>query len=221
MNKKYLVYAPCIILIFSCLIMYSMNVNDELFDQWNEAIQQGRLESYKHIKGLEDLIQEAKNNDVLNEILNYASKGRTLLHNAVTREFEFTPQEPAIKLLLQQPGLDINKKDKKGWTPLQSAIANKKQNMAKLLIEYGAMVDESVVDDDGDTILHIAASNNMIPIIKLLLKKGYNTEIKNKSGKYWIDLLDKEQKGQMKQFLSNLQKQSTLNFAQALYDIAH
>ncbi|KAK7992745.1 GDPD-domain-containing protein [Apiospora saccharicola] len=55
------------------------------------------------------------------------------------------------------------------WTPLQLACAEGHLTIAKHLIDYGAEID--AVDDEGNTVLEMAAERGSIDIIQLLLSK--------------------------------------------------
>lgn len=56
---------------------------------------------------------------------------------------------------LSQPGVNINAKDKDGYTPLASAIQNLRFDVAEMLIERGP--DLSLQSNDGSTALHFLA----------------------------------------------------------------
>lgn len=76
-----------------------------------------------------------------------------------------------IELLLQN-GMDVNKKDLNGDTPLLYAISMDDLKLVKLLIKYKA--DVNVVNDFIITIspLVVAVSLNKIEIVKLLIENG-------------------------------------------------
>lgn len=74
-------------------------------------------------------------------------------------------------------GADINQVDKKsGWTPLEIAAEKDKVEIAKILIEAGAIVDNGLSEP-----LDLAAYNGFTEIVNLLLQAGhYADKEKNK-----------------------------------------
>ncbi|BAO74625.1 v8-like Glu-specific endopeptidase [Winogradskyella sp. PG-2] len=86
----------------------------------------------------------------------------------------------ALKILLNKNLLadaGINSK----YTALQSAIINGKNLVVETLIYYGA--DTKIRTSNGDTLLHIAARNGNLNLVKILLKNGLNAGTKNNSKK--------------------------------------
>jgi len=81
-------------------------------------------------------------------------------------------------LLREKKNIDINKKNKKGVTPIHPASSGGNTNIVKILIEKGADVD-SPADKDGHTPLHDAAFEGHLEIVKLLLEKGANLNPKD------------------------------------------
>lgn len=81
-----------------------------------------------------------------------------------------------VKFLVSK-GADVNKADSQGWTPLQSAARQRRDDMIKLLIELGADVDV------GDpTPLVAAVMRDHVPSIKMLLEHGANIEQPGQEG---------------------------------------
>ncbi len=81
-----------------------------------------------------------------------------------------------VKFLVSK-GADVNKADSQGWTPLQSAARQRRDDMIKLLIELGATVDV------GDpTPLVAAVMRDHVPSIKMLLEHGANIEQPGQEG---------------------------------------
>ncbi|HEV2613102.1 MAG TPA: Dot/Icm T4SS effector AnkH/LegA3 [Gammaproteobacteria bacterium] len=73
-----------------------------------------------------------------------------------------------------QQGDDPNEIDEYGFRPLvEAAIANKK-NIAELLLDHGAMVDQE--DSTGRTALHWAVENSNAGLCELLLSRGANPD---------------------------------------------
>lgn len=77
-------------------------------------------------------------------------------------------------------GININTKDKDGWTALMHATDNGDNTIVRLLIELGADLD--IQNDDGQTALINATFINAIVIAKILIKKGANVNVKDNEG---------------------------------------
>ncbi|MCL1937672.1 MAG: ankyrin repeat domain-containing protein [Candidatus Azobacteroides sp.] len=125
--------------------------------------------------------------------------------------------------ILIQAGADINAKDKTGKTALHYAAggqyyyvmigpipmgsrrdrengahgdpaappAQNHSAIAELLIKSGA--DMNIKDDDGNTPLLLSAINRNYDAMKILLKAGAKTDIKNNEDKTLFDYLDEEE----------------------------
>jgi ankyrin repeat protein len=77
-------------------------------------------------------------------------------------------------------GVDVNTKDKVGWSPLRYAATFGHKEIAELLISSGA--DVNTIDEEGTTPLHKAAMMNHWEIIKLLIANGADVNAIVKSG---------------------------------------
>lgn len=87
-----------------------------------------------------------------------------------------------IELLIAH-NADINAKDSDGMSALHwTAAVTDDSDMASFLIESG--IDIEAQTNDGETALHTAVDNDHPAVVKVLLDKGANTEIKTK-GKWW------------------------------------
>lgn len=85
-------------------------------------------------------------------------------------------------------GTNLNDKEPAGGSsPLISAAVFGKTEIALLLIEAGADINQ--VNNEGSTPLHTAAFFCRTEIVKALLEKGANTSIKNKAGSTAIELV--------------------------------
>ncbi|KAH8511421.1 hypothetical protein H0E87_008837 [Populus deltoides] len=131
--------------------------------------------------------------------------GRSPLHLAASRGYEDTT------LFLIQEGVDINIKDKFGNTPLLEAIKNGHDRVASLLSEQGAIlniddagsvlcravargdsdflkrvlsngIDPNSKDYDHRTPLHVAASEGLYLMAKLLIEAGASVFSKDRWG---------------------------------------
>ena len=108
----------------------------------------------------------------------FSSDGFTPLGLAV-----FFGHRDATEALLAA-GADVNLASRESMkvTPLQSAAAGRRLEMARLLIAHSANVNASQ-PDMGFTALHEAASNGDIEFAKLLLDHGANINAKMTDGK--------------------------------------
>ncbi|XP_014292492.1 putative ankyrin repeat protein RF_0381 isoform X2 [Halyomorpha halys] len=80
----------------------------------------------------------------------------------------------------------VNHPDGSGKTPLFYAVAIGNQEMVDLLIENGA--DTKTRDNDGNTLLHVAAENCKIEILANLLELPTSTPVDVKDKYHWTPL---------------------------------
>jgi len=73
-----------------------------------------------------------------------------------------------MRLLLDQPLIDVNTKDHKGFTPLMNAIG-KSDDMVKLLLE-NQTTQLDVVSDDGHSAVSLACEEKSAESLKMFLK---------------------------------------------------
>jgi len=73
-----------------------------------------------------------------------------------------------VKMLLDNPNIDINIQDKNGHTALIHAITNNKIEIVKMLLDH-PNIDINFQNKNGNTALIHAISNNKIEIVKMLL----------------------------------------------------
>ncbi|KAA8547685.1 hypothetical protein F0562_004114 [Nyssa sinensis] len=162
--------------------------------------------------------------------------GRSPLHLAASRGYE------DITHFLSQEGVDVNLSDNFGNTPLLDAIKNGHDRVASLLVEKGATlkiddagsflcttvakgesdflkrvlsngIDPNSKDYDHRTPLHIAVSEGLYLMAKLLLEAGANVFSKDRWGntpldegrmcgnKNMIKLLENAKSAQLSEFL--------------------
>jgi ankyrin repeat protein/beta-lactamase regulating signal transducer with metallopeptidase domain len=84
-----------------------------------------------------------------------------------------------VKTLIEK-GADVNARDKRGNTPLFSAVLAKTDEVARFLIANGA--DVNAQDDLGMTPLLSAAGGGSKKVIELLIAKGADVNARNKFG---------------------------------------
>jgi len=91
-----------------------------------------------------------------------------------------------VKDLLDE-GLDVNGKNKNGWSALMIAASQGNMEMLKLLIEKGAAVDEK--NTQGQTPLIFAAHWGHADVVRLLIEQGgVNVNLQMNDG--WTALID-------------------------------
>ena len=98
------------------------------------------------------------------------ASGKTLLHKA--------PSAEIINLLVKAAGIDPNVRDSRGAAPLHYAES---AEVAEALIKHGALVN--TLDKGKLTPLHNAARFGLLPVVKVLLKCGADTEAVDRYGR--------------------------------------
>ncbi len=132
---------------------------------------------------LDEFIRETKHLDInsvsdltkMNILHYYISKSSSLNYN---------PNE-VINYLLKERGLRINEQDKEGLSAVYHSVANKRDDILKILIRSNANIE--LADNDGCTPLFRAihsfrGEKKILEIIFLLLNNGSSLECKNKMG---------------------------------------
>ena len=76
-------------------------------------------------------------------------------------------------------GANINAKTSNGWSALRYASMLGHADIAKILIENGANVDE-INDSTGSSCLHAAMQGGHLEVTKVLLENGANVNIKGR-----------------------------------------
>ena len=96
--------------------------------------------------------------------LNQGELGRTLLHYAA-----IGGHVEIVKLLLEDPRVDVRAVDKTGCSALHHAAVKGHVEVVKLFLE-DHRVDVRAVDEDGWSALHDAATEGHVEMVKLLLE---------------------------------------------------
>lgn len=117
-----------------------------------------------------------------NDINTTDSDGRTLIM------YSAIDNKPELAALCLRYGADMNLQDNKGFTALHFAAQNWYIDVAKLILENGA--DTNIKDKFGNTPLWRAVFNSQGrgDLIKLLLKFGADSLLKNDNDKSPVDL---------------------------------
>ena len=106
-------------------------------------------------------------------------KGNTLLHHAVQTE------NPELAHILLENGPDVNIKGRYGSTPIYLTVLYNKNNkeerlkIVKKLLNLGAVITQN----KEQTVLHYAAENGCIDMMKLLLSQGADINVQDRDGK--------------------------------------
>ena len=93
------------------------------------------------------------------------NNGNTPLHLAARRGYD-----EIVKVLLDQPNVDVNAKDGSGKTPLHLAASEGHRKICQVLLNFGADIRE--VSADRTTSLHSAILNGHSEIARMILKRG-------------------------------------------------
>jgi len=88
-----------------------------------------------------------------------------------------------VELLLKTDGVDVNKGDEAGETPLLIAAEKGHSSVVELVLKADG-VDVNKGNNDGYTPLHVAAQNGHLSVVELLLKAdGVDVRKKNVLGR--------------------------------------
>lgn len=101
--------------------------------------------------------------------------GETQLHRASRSGFT-----DIAAYCLEKISCDPSPKDNAGYTPLHEACSKGHLDIARLLLQYGALVSESA--QGGIRPLHEAAENGFVEIVRLLLSYGADPSLATYSG---------------------------------------
>jgi ankyrin repeat protein len=126
------------------------------------------------------------------------------------------PEKPGkwgtdVVQLLLQTDIDLEAKDKDERTSLLWAAATGKENLARLLLtgrkENNAKI--GATNNRGKTALHLAAENNRIALVKLLLDNGADPAARSDGG--WTALHNAAEKGHEEVVTLLLKKNANVN----------
>jgi ankyrin repeat protein len=104
--------------------------------------------------------------------------GNTVLHHMATDRYKMAIANLKILLNSSKPNLDIHNKN--GLTPLALAIQYRNKKGLKLLLDAGANMEITVLEDQ--TALHIACQLGNLPAVEALLQHGCQTSRLNGRG---------------------------------------
>jgi uncharacterized protein len=89
-------------------------------------------------------------------------------------------QKGIVEAFLKKGGINVNKRDALGNTPLYYVSAKGAKDIAKLLIDNGADVNQA--NNSSETPLHCAAGNGSKEILKMLTDAGADVNASNNNG---------------------------------------
>jgi len=95
------------------------------------------------------------------------NKGRTPLDMAA----RFSRSLDIVKMLVRR-GVDVNRPDHGGYTPLHRASVSDSSGILPFLLKHGALPDARITDDTMRTPLHIAVHSGAHDNVKALLDAG-------------------------------------------------
>ncbi len=81
-----------------------------------------------------------------------------------------------VKSILSR-GMDVNVKNRRGWTPLHTAIDRQQKEIIQLLLDKNANVN--LTDNNGETPIHLTVKSGQKDIVELLIEKGADLNITN------------------------------------------
>jgi ankyrin repeat protein len=116
--------------------------------------------------------------------------GETALHVVSRCVYDSQEQGVSTALLLRERGVDVNARDKKGWTSLHWAAFNGRVEVAQVLLDCFA--NTKLETDEGDTALHIVSrgvydsEEQGVGTARLLLERGMDVNARRKDG--WTTL---------------------------------
>jgi uncharacterized protein len=115
-------------------------------------------------------------------------------------------QNETVGLLLRL-GVDVNAKDKEGWTALLLASDKEKPSLVQTLLDGGADVDAKCDCHGylygGWTALMIASKDGRVEIVKMLLAKHAAVDLRNNQGKTALALATTRGDAEIVQVLSD------------------
>jgi len=91
--------------------------------------------------------------------------------------------------LLISKGADVNMQNRMGWTPLHTAVQNRRQAIVELLTTKGA--DVNAKDKRGQTPLHVAVNLGQKEVVELLIAKGADVNVMGSGGDNALSLAKK------------------------------
>ncbi|OQR86752.1 hypothetical protein ACHHYP_09990 [Achlya hypogyna] len=96
-----------------------------------------------------------------------------------------------VKFLLNYPGIDVNKGEKDGYTPMHGAAYQGRPNVVKVLLDYGLSATE--LHKDGFAPFHRAAWGSQrrhTETVRVFLEAGVPRDLKTTDGMTAVDITE-------------------------------
>jgi ankyrin repeat protein len=106
-----------------------------------------------------------------------------------------------IAKILVEAGADMKARDENGWTVLHYPACWGDVKLVQFLLDNGALELLDVTDNNGDTPLHRAATNNHLPVAQMLVERGARVNAKNEEGKTPYQLARDEDNPEVAKYL--------------------
>lgn len=129
--------------------------------------------SYGHLDLVRCLI-----NDFGADVNRSTNSGTALLLTCCAHEGNEPTLLEIVKLLLEKKAV-VNVRNREGETPLMKAILHGYESIVSLLLPHATL---EACDNSGNTALFYAVEYNRYDIVKLLIKNGAFTKIRNHRG---------------------------------------
>ena len=107
--------------------------------------------------------------------------GANIWESAKTGDLE------SLKAQLAEDGIDVNRQDLNGITPLAWTALSGQLKAAELLLAAGARINST--NKEGSTSLHSAAFFGHLDMVKLLVKNRINMDARNDEGETALDII--------------------------------
>lgn len=137
--------------------------------------------SNNYVKGVQLLIRNKASIDILDNEMN------TPLMTSIKRNSE------DVAMFLIDNGANINIKDKNMKTVLHMCALEHSVNLANYILSTGKFNLEDCLDRDGNSPLHIAASENIESMCNLFVNHGFDPSQKNNKGETYLNVLKKHE----------------------------
>jgi ankyrin repeat protein len=143
-------------------------------------------EAWTSLPGLETLLDELKDSNSGINDKTFTSRKDKVMHIATLKN-----DLPALKLLTQNPDIDINATNSKGETPLICAMRAGNRRCATFLIDQGASV--TAEDERGITAVHwiincLDTSDDVARLIEKFQQRGANLHARSRCALIYSDL---------------------------------
>lgn len=125
------------------------------------------------------------------------SRGRTLLHYAVTCE-----QEEVFDFLISR-GIDFNKEEHSGMSPLLLALKRNRNLFVEKLMKLNARANYNYANKEGTTFLMQAILDDNQPLVQLLIENGADVNAINQRGNTPLGIARREELGNLVELLKS------------------